>query len=193
MSLTDNQPGADTWQLALGRVGADQDRQAFQELFKHFAPLIRSFALANPYGSNPGQFADDLVQEVMIKIWNKAGSYDPAMAGASTWIFTIARNCRIDMIRKLSRHNYPLDSDELFDIEDDNSIAPFQAVQQRNFERELREHMKALPSDQAQIIAKVYMEGKSHNEVAQELNLPLGTVKSRVRLALNKLKIMVTH
>lgn len=193
MSLTDNRPDTDHWQTALGRVGKNQDRQAFQALFKHFAPLIRSFALANPYSSNPGQFADDLVQEVMIKIWNKAGSYDASVAGASTWIFTIARNCRIDMIRKLSRHDYPLDSDELLDIEDEHATAPFQAVQQRHYERDLRQHMKELPSDQAQIIAKVYMEGKSHNEVAQELGLPLGTVKSRVRLALNKLKIMVTH
>ncbi|HEY9034302.1 MAG TPA: sigma-70 family RNA polymerase sigma factor [Pseudomonadales bacterium] len=193
MSLTDNPPAADEWQSTLARIAEHQDRQAFQRLFRHFAPLIRSFALANPYSHNPGQFADDLVQEVMIKIWNKAGSYDASMAGASTWIFTIARNCRIDMIRKHSRHDYPLESDELFDIEDDNSPAPFQAVQQRQFERQLRDCFKELPSDQAQIIAKVYMEGKSHSEVADELGLPLGTVKSRVRLALNKLKVMVTH
>lgn len=183
----------DKWQHLLSRVARHQDRQAFSQLFQHFAPLIKAFAMANPYSHNPAQFADELIQEVMLKIWQKADSYDAGAAGVSTWVFTIARNCRIDMIRKLSRHDYPLESDEFFDMEDENIPAPFQAVYQRNLERDIRACCAALPHEQAQIICKIYMEGKSHSEVADELDLPLGTVKSRVRLALDKLKIMVTH
>lgn len=193
VSLNPEQQTADPWQQVLSRVAEDRDRKAFAELFRHFSPMIKSFAMANPYSNNPAQFADELIQEVMIKVWNKAKSYDASVAGVSTWIFTIARNCRIDLIRKHSRHDYPLNSDDFFEMEDDSSPAPFQSLQQRNLEREMRAHFDELPNEQAQIIAKVYMEGKSHSEVAEELGLPLGTVKSRVRLALNKLKVMVTH
>lgn len=193
MSLNTDHQAPDPWQVVLCKVAEQRDRQAFAELFRHFAPMIKAFAMAKPYSSNPAQFADELIQEVMIKIWNKAKSYDPSVAAVSTWIFTIARNCRIDMIRKHSRHNYPLDSDDFFEIEDHNTPAPFQSLQQRNLEREMRAHFDELPIEQSQIIAKVYLEGKSHSEVAEELGLPLGTVKSRVRLALNKLKVMVTH
>lgn len=183
----------DEWQEKLVRV-ARQDRKAFADLFNHFAPKIKAFALSKPYGHNPSQFADELIQEVMIKVWNKADNYNPALAGASTWIFTIARNCRIDLIRRNQRHSYPLEADELlYELEDEDGIAPFQAVQQQNLERDIRACLDQLPHEQAQIIAKVYMEGKSHQEVADELDLPLGTVKSRVRLALTKLKVMVAH
>ena len=181
------------WQEKLVKVGKSQDKAAFHSLFEYFAPQIKAFALSNPYSNNPAQFADELVQEVMIKIWNKASAYDATMAGANTWIFTIARNCRIDMIRKNNRQNYPLESDEMMEIEDEDGIAPFQAVQQRHLEHEIKGCFDQLPHEQAQVIAKIYLAGKTHNEVAQELNLPLGTVKSRVRLALNKLKVMVSH
>jgi RNA polymerase sigma factor (sigma-70 family) len=193
VSLVPQSSTHDEWQLKLLKVAESQDKKAFSELFAHFGPKIKAFAMAKPYTSNPSQFADELIQEVMIKIWNKADNYNPNVAGASTWIFTIARNCRIDLIRKNQRHSFPLESDELFEIEDEDSVLQFQSVQQQNYERDLRECLNQLPHEQAQIIAKVYMEGKSHNEVAEELGLPLGTVKSRVRLALTKLKVMVAH
>lgn len=193
VSLTPAQTEPDMWRAKLLAVAQQQDRKAFSDLFNHFAPKLKAFALANPYSANPSQFADELIQEVMIKVWNKAHNYNPLVAGVSTWIFTIARNCRIDMIRKNLRHSYPLESDELLDVEDEDAILPYQAAQQKNYERDIRQYLSQLPHDQAQIIAKVYMEGKSHNEVAEELNLPLGTVKSRVRLGLIKLKVMVAH
>jgi RNA polymerase sigma-70 factor (ECF subfamily) len=193
VSLPTSEQERDAWQTKLLAVAKTQDRKAFSELFAHFGPKIKAFAMANPYTSNPAQFGDELVQEVMIKVWNKANNYNPAFAGASTWIFTIARNCRIDLIRKNQRHSYPLESDELLEFEAGDDIQPFQLVQQKHYERDIRECLNQLPSDQAQIIVKVYMEGKSHNEIAEELNLPLGTVKSRVRLALTKLKVMVAH
>ena len=133
--------------------------------------------------------ADELVQEVMIKVWQKAGGFNPHKAAASTWIYTIARNCRTDMFRRLQKFDTPLSADDIWpdDVED----APLVAVQQRRDAERIRAMMKELPHEQAQILAKVYMEGKSHSEVAEELDLPLGTVKSRVRLAMQKLQVMV--
>lgn len=193
VNLSPQTTAADEWQQKLLLV-ARQDRKAFADLFNHFAPKIKAFALSKPYGNNPSQFADELIQEVMIKVWNKADNYNPSLAGASTWIFTIARNCRIDMIRRNLRHSYPLEADELLhELEDEDGVQPFQAAQQQNLERDIRACLDQLPHDQAQVIAMVYMEGKSHQEVADELQLPLGTVKSRVRLALTKLKVMVAH
>jgi RNA polymerase sigma factor (sigma-70 family) len=193
VTLNQPEPSPERWQEALQAV-AHGDRQAFAALFRHFAPKLKAFALAKPCGGNPSQFADELVQEVMIKVWNKAGSYNPALAGASTWIFTIARNCRIDMIRARVRSGFPLESEELLaDMEADEASAPFESTWQRNLERDIRAGIRELPEEQAEVITQIYMEGKSQQEVADELALPLGTVKSRVRLALAKLKILVVH
>jgi len=175
-------------------VASKQDRAAYAKLYEHFAPLIKSFAMANPYGNCPEQFAEDLVQEVMIKLWHKADSYNAKHAMVSTWIFTITRNTRIDMIRKLSRRDFPLTSDELLEVEDESDhTSPFVQAKQRQDEKMIRESFDQLPNEQAQILSKVYMEGKSHAEIASELELPLGTVKSRIRLALGKLKVMVVN
>lgn len=182
------------WQTVLQAVAAG-DRQAFAALFRYFAPKLKAFALAKPCGSNSAQFADELVQEVMIKVWNKAGTYNPVLSGVSTWIFTIARNCRIDMIRATVRSGFPLGSEELLadDMETDESSTPFDSTSQRNLERDICVAIRDLPEEQADVITRIYMEGKSQQEVANELALPLGTVKSRVRLALAKLKIVVEH
>ena len=133
--------------------------------------------------------ADELVQEVMIKVWQKAQGFDPQKAAASTWIYTIARNCRTDMYRRLQKFDTPLSADDIWP--DEVEEAPLVAVQQQRDADRVRELMQELPGEQAQILAKVYMEGKSHSEVAEELDLPLGTVKSRVRLAMQKLQLLV--
>lgn len=193
VSLSEKQLEKDELQLLIEKVANHQDRAAFSKLFEHFAPLLKSFAFAHPYGSDTSQFADELIQEVMIKIWNKASKYDAKYAAVNTWVFTIARNTRIDMIRKYRRTDFPLDSEEVFDYEDESVPELFQQVQQKHYERDIKRYFAELTTEQSQIIVKIYMEGKSHSEVAAELDLPLGTVKSRVRLALSKLKAMVVH
>jgi RNA polymerase sigma-70 factor (ECF subfamily) len=176
----------DEWSLCLQQV-ATQDRQAFAQLFSHFAPLIKAFALSgSPLAAS---HADELVQEVMLKVWQKASAYNSQKAAASTWIYTIARNCRTDMFRRLQKFDTALSADDI--LPDTEHEEPFVAVQQRRSAQRLRAMMDKLPHEQSQILAKVYMEGKSHSEVAGELELPLGTVKSRVRLAMQKLQIQI--
>ena len=179
----------DKLSLLLTAVG-DQDKAAFEELFKHFSPLIRSFSQANQHeGSYPG-LHEDLVQEVMIKIWQKAGKFDPEKASATTWIYTVARNCRIDMLRRKSNTQHlPLENEDYWQETDENT--PSSLLQQKRSEDKLHAAMDRLPHEQKEILRKVYIEGKSHSETSQELGVPLGTVKSRVRLALHKMQIFV--
>lgn len=175
----------DEWSECLVLVGKNQDRAAFSRFFRHFAPLIKAFALAG--SSLSASHADELVQEVMLKVWQKAGGFNPEKAAASTWIYTIARNCRTDMFRRLQKFDTPLAADDLnIEMEEEE---PFTVLHNRRGSDRVRELMGQLPPDQAQILAKVYMEGKSHSEAAGELDLPLGTVKSRVRLAIQKLQV----
>jgi len=176
----------DEWSQCLQQIAATRDRAAYARLFKHFAPLIKAFALSgSPLAAS---HADELVQEVMIKVWQKSDGYNPRKAAASTWIYTIARNCRTDMYRRLQKFDTPLSAEDIWMEQEEEE--PFVAVQQRRNALKVRELLAQLPQEQAQILAKVYMEGKSHSEVAEDLDLPLGTVKSRVRLAMQKLQIL---
>lgn len=177
----------DEWSECITLIAANQDRAAFTRLFRHFAPLVKSFALAG--SSLSATVADELVQEVMLKVWQKAGGFNPEKAAASTWIYTIARNCRTDMFRRLQKFDTPLAEEDVFP--DQESEEPLALLQSKRNRERIRDLMQRLPADQVQILAKVYMEGKSHAEAAAELDLPLGTVKSRVRLAIQKLQIQI--
>ena len=179
----------DKFSVLLAAVG-EKDKAAFEELFKHFSPLIRSFSQASQHeGWFPG-LHEDLVQEVMIKIWQKANKFDPNKASATTWIYTVARNCRIDMLRRKSNTQHlPLENEDYWQETDENT--PSTLLQQKRSEDRLHAAMERLPSEQKEILRKVYIEGKSHSETSQELGVPLGTVKSRVRLALQKMQIFV--
>jgi RNA polymerase sigma factor (sigma-70 family) len=173
----------------IANVADARDKRSFEYLFDHFAPLLRSYSFARDPGAT--LLADELAQEVMIKVWNKAHTYKPAMAAVSTWIFTLARNCRIDYLRKNGRFSTDIDPTEIFNNMEDEGPDPFQLAQQQRTETKIHEGLKQLPIEQAQVLGKVYLEGKSHQETSDELGLPLGTVKSRVRLALQKLELLL--
>ena len=196
MQIVENKQGGNGWQAPTGRrtdewsecltlIADNEDRAAFTRLFRHFAPLIKAFALSG--SSMSAAHADELVQEVMLKVWQKAKAFNPEKAAASTWVYTIARNCRTDMFRRLQKFDTPLSAEDF--SPDQEGEEPFAQLQSRRSGDKIRALMDQLPSDQAQILAKVYMEGKSHAEAAAELDLPLGTVKSRVRLAIQKLQV----
>ena len=177
----------DEWSQCVVRIAEHRDRSAFAKFLSHFAPLIKAFALSG--SSLSAAHADELVQEVMLKVWQKAAGFNPEKAAASTWVYTIARNCRTDMFRRLQKFDTQLEAEDVgFEIEGDE---PTMALHASRGAVRVRELMSDLPQDQAQILAKVYMEGKSHSETAAELGLPLGTVKSRVRLAIQKLQVFM--
>jgi RNA polymerase sigma-70 factor (ECF subfamily) len=177
----------DEWSVCLQRIAQEKDKREFAKLFNHFAPLLKAFAHAGSVMA--GNHAEELVQEVMIKVWQKSASFDATRASASTWIYTIARNSRTDMFRRLQKFDTPLSAEDIWPDVADDSL--FVATQQRRDSNRVRDMLDSLPHDQAQILAKVYMEGKSHSQVSEELDLPLGTVKSRVRLAMQKLQLQV--
>lgn len=175
----------DEWSECIVQIAEHEDRAAFTRLFRHFAPLVKAFALSGSTMS--ATHADELVQEVMLKVWQKSGGFNPEKAAASTWVYTIARNCRTDMFRRLQKFDTPLAAEDF--TPDQEGEEPFALLQSKRSGDRIKEMMADLPADQTQILAKVYMEGKSHAEAAAELDLPLGTVKSRVRLAIQKLQV----
>ena len=187
------------WSECLEKIASKGDREAFRLLFNKFSPLIKAFAIRLSSGTKSENLAEELVQETMLKVWQKAGSFNSEKANASTWIFTIARNTRIDLLRKKARHQNNRvandHSEEGFDVEDiwieDENEDVFNQIAKQRSIKSLHETLQELPEEQSFILKKVYLEDKSHSEIAQELDLPLGTVKSRVRLALNKLRLTV--
>ncbi|MCY4043929.1 MAG: sigma-70 family RNA polymerase sigma factor [Cellvibrionales bacterium] len=172
-------------QAWLAAIANSQDEIAFSCLFDRYAPKIKAFCLAKSPGSIT--MADELVQEVMVKIWQKAHLYHPELASPSTWIFTLARNTRVDFFRKQHRHQTDITAEDIYDDLIDETQDLFIAAHQKQQQKHIQQAMSHLSLDQTEVIAKVYMEGKSHSQVADELQLPLGTVKSRIRLALSKL------
>ena len=175
----------------IDRVARFQDRGAFENLFDHYAPMIRAYSLAREPGAD--LVADELVQEVMTRVWLKADKYNIKLANLNTWIFTLARNCRIDYLRRNSRYATEIDPTDIFNDLEDEGPDPFQRVQQSRAEESIRAGLKQLPPEQSEVLTKVYLEGKSHQQASEDLRLPLGTVKSRVRLALKKLEGLVAR
>ncbi|WP_432289207.1 sigma-70 family RNA polymerase sigma factor (plasmid) [Aminobacter sp. BA135] len=163
-------------------VGARRDIEAYERLFRHFAPRVKAY-MAKTGGK--GQQAEELMQETMIAVWNKAERYDPAKGAASTWIFTIARNLRIDAFRRERRPEF--DPEDPAFVPDD--VAPADAeLDMRETSEQLHQAIAALPAEQASLLKLSFFEDQSHSAIAQRLNLPLGTVKSRMRLAFDKLR-----
>jgi RNA polymerase sigma-70 factor (ECF subfamily) len=164
------------------RVALDSDRAAFVELFRHFAPRVKSYLRGMKADEG---LAEDLTQEVMLTVWRRAKQYDARQASLSTWIFTIARNRRIDAVRREKRPQIDPNDPALVP---DGEEAPEELVSRQQQNAALREAIVGLPSEQAQLLRLSYFEEKSHAEIAGELDLPLGTVKSRLRLAIGKLR-----
>lgn len=175
----------DDWAPILKKV-AQKDRAAYAKLFQHFSPKVKSFALMLRSSFTSQEMADELVQEVMLKVWLKADSFNPSKASVNTWIFTIARNARIDYLRKMKRGDVQLDNDAMWELTDDRE--PVTSLEELRVQKHMRSAIENLPREQAEALKQIYLEGKSHAEVAEQTSLPLGTVKSRVRLAMNKLR-----
>lgn len=179
-------PCPDEMSRCLLAVAHEGDRAAFGELFRHFAPRIAGFLVRG--GMSPAE-AEEVAQETMATVWHKADRFDPARAGASTWIFTIARNRRIDRARVQTR---ALCAAQLFDAVEQEPEASGEDLALGN-ERaaRLRSAMASLSPEQETVLRLFYYSDKPQSEIARELDIPLGTVKSRVRLAMARLRAML--
>ncbi len=176
----------DEWATTLEAIAHSQDRAAYTRLFKHFGPKIKAFGMSLNSGYTSEAMADELVQDVMVKVWLKAGSFNSSKASASTWIFTIARNCRIDFLRKMKRIDSPLRAEDLWPVAEEPE--PIEVLVQGRDAEQVAQAINVLSVEQRDVLQEIYMKGKTHSEVAEETGLPLGTVKSRVRLAMNKMR-----
>lgn len=176
----------------LARIAAEQSRAAFSELFRYFAPRLQAYA-TRQFGNE--QIAMDLVQETMTNVWHKAHLFKPERGSAATWIFTIARNIRFDFLRKNKHRQYDLSADDLWPVlaEENDSFDDDYALDNDLLMQQLAVFCEQLPAAQRTVIQLIYIEGKSQQEVADALGIPLGTVKSRTRLALQKLKELIKH
>jgi RNA polymerase sigma-70 factor (ECF subfamily) len=160
-----------------------QDRNAFAELFAYYAPRVKSYLLR--LGADSA-LAEEIAQDVMVTVWRKAGLFDRAQASVSTWIFRIARNRRIDLFRRSKRPE--LDPEEEM-ILPSGVEAPDARIEAMETEARVRAAMKDLPEEQVLLLKLAFYEGLSHSEIAARLGAPLGTVKSRIRLAFAKMKV----
>lgn len=164
------------------QIAAAQSRRAFSEVFEYFAPRVKSYLVR--LGSDMAN-AEEIMQEVMLNVWRKAGQYDRRQASVSTWIFRIARNRRIDSLR---RNNKPeLDAEDPM-LQPAPVEQPDITVNRTQLEARVREVIEDLPEDQLVLLKAAFYEGLSHSEIAKAYNLPLGTVKSRIRLAFTRLR-----
>ncbi|MCR6497635.1 sigma-70 family RNA polymerase sigma factor [Shinella sp. CPCC 101442] len=179
---TPQMPTPDVLAGLMMQVARDRDRQAFALLFRHFGPRLKTFFLRWTISSG---VAEDLVQETMLTVWRKASYFDPARAGVATWIFTVARNIRIDHLRRQrDPSTLPPDPEEAPETVEDGLLGAERDAQ-------VRHALTALSTEQQTIIRLSYFSEKSQTEIADELGIPLGTVKSRTRLAMNRLRALL--
>lgn len=168
------------WVELVVRVRDDGDVQAFARLFDHFAPRVKAFLMKS--GADAAM-AEECAQDVMATLWQKAHLFDPTRASVATWVFTIARNRRVDMLRKQRR---PEPEDLAWGPEHEPDQEDVLSLQQES--ARLGEAIAALPQKQRELIERAYFGDLTHSEIAEQTGLPLGTIKSRIRLALEKLR-----
>jgi RNA polymerase sigma-70 factor (ECF subfamily) len=173
------------WEDCMAAIALNRDKQSFGELFDHFAPRVKSYL--RRLGATD-VLAEDLMQEVMLTVWRRAGQFDRAKAGVGTWVFTIARNKRIDALRREKRLEVDMGDPATVPEPEDDTPGPDDQVGAGELAEILRQAIKGLPPEQAELLNMAFYDDKSHSTIAEEMNLPLGTVKSRLRLALQKLR-----
>lgn len=166
------------------RIAVDRDRSAFVTLFDHYGPRVKALLIRG--GATPSA-AEELAQETLLAVWRKAHLFDPTRASAAAWIFTIARNLRIDSLR---RGSAALHEAGLF-IEDEGPAQPDAILSGAQDAERVRAAMRSLNADQAQAIEMAYFQEQTHSEISRSLGVPLGTVKARIRFGMMKLRAFI--
>jgi RNA polymerase sigma-70 factor (ECF subfamily) len=172
------------WAELIGRVAAHGDRDAFKLLFEHFAPRVKGFLVKAGMTTDA---AEEIAQATLLTVWRKAAQFDPASAGAAAWIFTIARNLRIDAARQAARQAKVAASaerDETPEVAD----SPETMMSRSDDVSRVAAALEQLSEEQSTVIRMSFIEEQPHGEIAERLRLPLGTVKSRIRLAMARLR-----
>ena len=176
---------ADMKQMAdcIRAIAERKDRNAFEALFRFYAPRLKAVLIKGGAGV---QEAEEVMQEAMVLVWRKAEQFDPSKASASTWIYTIARNRRIDLLRREKRP--ALDPEDPFFHDISSNPDGEQAYSEGQRAKIIREFIKTLPAEQLLLVQKAFYEEMTHQAIAAELDMPLGTVKSRLRIAMRRLR-----
>jgi RNA polymerase sigma-70 factor, ECF subfamily len=185
MSTTEP-PDRERFADLMAAIAQRQDREAFDELFAYYAPRVKAYMLRLGAGA---ALAEELAQEVMLTLWRKAALFDRRQASLSTWIFRIARNRRIDAAR---RAKHVLDAEDPA-LHPDAPEAPDDAVSAGQRERQVRAALTTLPPEQMALLQQAFYDGLSHRDIAERTGIPLGTVKSRIRLAFARLRAVLSQ
>jgi len=172
------------WADLIGRVATIGDREAFKSLFEHFAPRIKGVMLKAGCSADE---AEEIAQNTLIAVWRKAGQFDPATTAAAAWIFTIARNLRIDAVRRAVRGGRSSGDADLAAAADPSESADIVISRVEHASR-VTAAIERLSAEQSRMIRLSFIEERPHSEIAGLLAIPLGTVKSRIRLAMNRLR-----
>lgn len=173
----------------LTAVGNKQSREAFDCLFRRFSSRI--FAMGMKLTRNE-QLANDLVQEAMLNIWQKAPLYDVDRGNAQSWIFTLTRNRAFDMLRKIKRQPSTINADDIWPMDGhDGSLVHEEQGSQEVEVSLIESYYDQLPDAQREVVEQIYIHDRTHEEAATALDIPLGTLKSRLRLGVGKLKQMI--
>jgi RNA polymerase sigma-70 factor, ECF subfamily len=180
--------GSAHWAILIEAIATRRDRAAFDQLFSYFAPRVKTFMRRSGLDDSS---ADDLAQETLLTVWRKANLFDGSKVGASAWIFTIARNLRIDAFRRTRRAGGEQTSDVAAEFEIDETLAPDVQLARSQREELVRAALSALSDEQMRVVELSFYQEKAHAEIAQALGIPLGTVKSRLRLAMGRLRILL--
>lgn len=184
MSLDALQPDPFIHDRLIEAVALRRDREAFAQLFSYFAPRLKAWLIKS--GATPAA-AEDFAQDAMLTVWRKADLFDARKARAATWIFTIARNRRLDMLRRDAR---PLPVPEI-ELAEQTVERPDDLLEQSEDAERVRDALGRLKPDQVEVLRLAFFMDSPHSEIARQLNLPLGTVKSRIRNAMIKLRLLL--
>ena len=174
-----NTPEVD-WAALMMAVRDQQDKSAFAQLFRHFAPRVKAFLMKS---GTDAALAEECAQDVMATLWQKAHLFDASRASVATWVFTSARNRRIDVARRTRRPE-----PELLDWGPESEPDQADLYEAAEETRKLTVALAGLPAAQKALIQRAFYGDLSHSEIASETGLPLGTIKSRIRLALDRLR-----
>ncbi|GAB5510083.1 MAG: sigma-70 family RNA polymerase sigma factor [Hyphomicrobiales bacterium] len=166
----------------LEAVAANSDRDAFAQLFDHFGPRLKAYLMR--IGADESM-AEEVTQDVMVTLWRKAALFDRSKSSVATWLFRIARNRRIDVLRR--KRAITVDTETMV-IEDESLPDPVETLDEEKRQGRIRTALRQLPPEQLQLVELAFFTELSHSQISEETGLPLGTVKSRIRLAFGRLR-----